>query len=232
MRPRLLDAYCCIGGASKGYSTFFEVFGVDLFEDYPASAYPFPCHTGDAVAYIREHGHEYDAITASPPCQHASAGTRALRKQGVAYEALVESTRDALVASGKPWIMENVKGAALRNPTMLCGRAFGLGAIDDDGTPLVLDRHRLFEANFPLVGMPHPPHKRVQVAGVYGGARRDKVEARTVRRGGYVPPNVAVLQTLLGIDWTNHERSLYQAIPPAYTAYLGAQLLAEVRRRG
>jgi DNA (cytosine-5)-methyltransferase 1 len=105
---------------------------------------------------------------------------------------------------------------------------FGLSAVDDDGTPLRMERHRLFESNV-LIMAPatcyHPDG--VQVAGSYGGARRDKVEARTIRKGGYVP-SIPVQQALLGIDWMT-QKGMHQSIPPAYTKWIGQQLLAHVK---
>jgi DNA (cytosine-5)-methyltransferase 1 len=133
---------------------------------------------------------------------------------------------------GSPYVIENVGDARpeLVEPVLLCGRMFGLGATDDDGTPLVLDRHRWFEANWPLTQPEHDPHDRtLQVAGVYGGARRDKVEARQVRRGGYVPPNPDVLADLLGIARGDmSEEGMFKAIPPAYAEYIGRELLEYV----
>lgn len=231
-RPKLLDTYCCEGGASEGYRRAgFDVFGVDLFEDYSQKRYPFPSHKGDAVAFILEHGHEFDAIHASPPCQDASAGTRALRAAGThSYPRLIEVTREALVAVGKPWVIENVKGAELRDPLMLCGSMFDLAAIDTDGMPVRLERHRLFESSLPLVAPRPDVHDTdVWVAGSYGGARRDKYEARYVRKGGYVPVK-KVQQALLGIDWMT-ERGMYQSLPPAYCEWVGGQLMREVLTR-
>jgi DNA (cytosine-5)-methyltransferase 1 len=226
MRPRLLDLYACEGGASAGYHRAgFDVFGVDLFEDYTQKRYPFESHKGDAVEFVKAHGHEFDVIHASPPCQHASAGTRALRGAGThTYPELIGPTRDALIASGKPYVIENVKGSALEHPLMLCGRQFNLTATDDDGTELHLDRHRMFESNVALLTPPTcSPHDRtLQVGGSYGGARRDKAEARNVRHGGYVP-STAVQQQLLGIDWMT-QKGMHQALPPVYTEFLGHQL--------
>lgn len=171
---------------------------------------------------MQRHGREFDAIHASPPCQRYSHGTVA----GHAHKHpdLIGITRDALVATGLPYVIENVPRAPLRDPVTLCGSMFALEAIDDDGTPLRMERHRLFESNvllYPPSVCDHDP--RVRVAGSYGGARRDKDEARLVRKGGYVPSK-AVQYRLLGIDWMT-EAGLYQSIPPAYTEWLGAQLL-------
>lgn len=125
------------------------------------------------------------------------------------------------------------------DPIMLCGRRFGLRADDTDGHPLVLDRHRLFESNMPLVPPPHPKHGGEQVAGVYGGSRRsskpnatpadDRYAARYERHGGYVPRSKAVQQALLGIDWMT-VRGMQESIPPAYSEHIGRQMLAYLKQ--
>jgi DNA (cytosine-5)-methyltransferase 1 len=237
-RPKLLDLFCCEGGASEGYRRAgFDVYGVDLFEDYTQKRYPFPSAKMNALnALVGElieftNGEvwtveDFDAIAASPPCQRYSI-TNASRKHD--YPDLIGPVRQLLRETGKPYVIENVEGAPLESPVMLCGRMFGLSATDDDGTHLVLDRHRLFESNVALTPPPHPKHGDEQVAGVYGGARRDKWEAKHVRGGGYVPPNKAVAQELLGIDWMTW-KGMHQSIPPAYTEYIGTQFLAHVAR--
>jgi DNA (cytosine-5)-methyltransferase 1 len=170
---------------------------------------------------------DFAAIHASPPCQHASAGTRAMRAHGDnRHKALIEPTRELLQQTGLPYVIENVKGAALLDPVTLCGRMFGLGALDTDGIWLVLDRHRMFESSVPLTVPEHPEHGDEWVGGSYGGARRDKYEAKYIRKGGYVPSK-SVQQALLGIDWMT-ERGMYQALPPVYTQHIGQQLLAHI----
>jgi DNA (cytosine-5)-methyltransferase 1 len=256
-RPRLLDLFCCEGGAARGYDLAgFDVYGVDLFTTikggFSRKRYPYPAVTGDVILVLRElvHGYpwvqfdngewlrltDFAAVHASPPCQHASAGTRAMRSKGDSrHPALIEPTRDLLIAAQvqqpTPYVIENVKGAALRDPVVYCGTEFGLRATDDDGTPLEMWRHRLFEANWPLYGRTGCLHGlyAAQVAGSYGGARRDKDEARNVRHGGYVPSK-AVQQQLLGIDWMT-ERGMHQALPPAYTEEVGRRLLAHLLSR-
>lgn len=226
-RPRLLDLYCCEGGASMGYARAgFDVFGVDLFEDFTQARYPFASHRGDAIEFVKAHGHEFDAVAASPPCQHASAGTRAMRAHGKSrHPELIEPTRDALIATGLPYIIENVAGAALIDPVRLCWSMFREpGSVsNEDGVPLRMERHRLFESNIPLTAPGPCCHPRdVQVAGSYGAAQRT-IEGAKRRRGGYVPSK-AVQQRLLGVDWMT-ERGMYQCIPPVYTEHLGRQLL-------
>lgn len=246
---RILDFYCCEGGASRGYERAgFRAYGVDLFTSHSRKRYPYPAVRGDALDTLRAllRGHavtfdngenltlaEFDAAHASPPCQHASAGTRAQRARGDnRHPALIEPTRELLAATGLPYVIENVAGAALRNPLLLCGTHFQLRAVDTDGTPLELWRHRLFESNVLLAGPPtgcqHHAYSK-QVAGSYGGARRDKTEARTVRHGGYVPEK-AVQEQLLGIDWMT-EKGLHQALPPAYCEFIGYSLLWHIEHR-
>ena len=226
MAPRLLDTYCCEGGASMGYHRAgFEVVGVDIFEDYNQKRYPFESHRGDAVEFIKEHGHEFDAIAGSPPCQRHTIATSAIDRS--AYPDLIGPTRDAMIASGKPYVIENVVGAPLVDPTLLCGCMFDLQAVDTDGITLYLQRARLFESNVPLT-QPRPcdHSKHEWVGGSYGGARRDKYEARYVRKGGYVP-SIPVQRKLLGIDWMT-QKGMFQSIPPAYTEYLGSILMSHL----
>jgi len=221
--PKLLDLFCCEGGAGTGYARAgFEVVGVDLNPKF-AKRYPYEFHAADAIQYVRDHGHKFDVIHASPPCQLYSI-TNASR--GHNYPDLIGPTREVLQESGKPWVIENVKGAPLHNPLVLrWPMFFEPGSVfDDDGTPLTMLRERWFESNVILTA---PPELAVpdgaQIAGSYGGARRDKWEAKHIRKGGYVPSKEAQ-QRLLGVDWmTIH--GMYQSIPPVYSEWVGKQLL-------
>jgi len=229
-KPRLLDLYCCEGGASVGYSRAgFKVTGVDLFKDYNQKRYPFKSYKSDAIDFVNRHGHKFDVIAASPPCQNASIATSALRAKGAKYPELIGPTRAALIASGKPYVIENVKGAALRRPAMLCGCMFDLQAVDDDGILLHMQRERFFESNMRLRPPRRCNHKEhTWVGGSYGGARRDKYDAKYVRKGGYVP-SIPVQRELLGIDWMT-QNGMFQSIPPAYTEHLGKQIMRHLRR--
>lgn len=224
---RLLDLFSCEGGAAVGYHRAgFDVVGVDI---KPQRRYPFELHVGDAIEFVKEHGHEFDAIHASPPCQRYSHGTVA----GHAHKHpdLIGPTRDALQATSAVWVMENVPRSPLHSPLVLCGSMFDLTATDDDGTPLRMERHRWFESNvllYPPRPCRHDPS--VRVAGAYGGARRDKEEARLVRKGGYVPSK-PVQEALLGINWMT-QHGLHQSIPPAYSEWVGAQLLVALTEGG
>lgn len=234
----ILDLFCCEGGASVGYHRAgWEVYGVDLFQQFKQKRYPFPSVKVDALwaldsllrghALVMDNGKrlylsDIDAFSASPPCQIYSI-TNAARR--ATYPALIEPVRKLLQRTGKPYIIENVPRAPLNNPTVLCGTMFNLTTIDDDGTPLQMYRHRLFETNFTLTAPPHSHDTSIQVAGSYGGARRDKHEARNVRHGGYVPSKQRQ-QELLGIDWMT-VKGMHQSIPPAYTEHIGRQLLLD-----
>lgn len=110
----------------------FEVVGVDI---EPQKHFPFEFHQADALEFIREHGHEYDVIHASPPCQAYSVTSSWWQDR--MHQDLIQPTRQALQQVGKPYIIENVPGAPLFNYVMLCGTMFGLYVI----------RHRLFECN-------------------------------------------------------------------------------------
>lgn len=224
-KPKLLDLFCCEGGASMGYHRAgFDVTGVDLFEDYSQKRYPFPSIKGDALAYLKR-CLGYDVIVASPPCQKYSI-TNAARQAD--YPDLIGPVRDLLIDTGKPYVIENVVGAPLVNPVELCGCMFDLKATDDDGITLHLQRARLFESNMDISApRPHNHSEHQWVGGCYGGARRDKYEARYVRKGGYVPPNKKVVEEYMGIDWMTW-KGLYQSIPPAYTEHIGRQLIEQL----
>lgn len=237
---RLLDLFSGEGGAAAGYKAAgFHVTGVDL-ADKSARYAGDEFVQGDALAYLTDHGHEYDAIHASPPCQGYSISTAGNPDARGKHAQLIAETRWLLTLTGRPWVIENVQQARSQmiDPILLCGRMFGLESVDEDGLPLVLDRHRLFESSVPLATPPHPKHDGRQVAGVYTGGRARKPGAtaaehrhdcRTNRRGGYVPASREVRQRLLGIDWMT-DKGMAESIPPAYTEHIGAQLLAHMTR--
>lgn len=230
-RPKLLDLFCGEGGAGMGYDRAgWEVVGVDN-SAARLKRYPFESHKADAIEFVLEHGHEFDAAHGSPTCTGYSRGTAAIPDRFERYDRLIPAVREAFETVGLPYVIENVADARpeLRDPILLCGRMFGLSATDDDGTPLVMDRHRLFESSAFLMTPDHPKHDRsVQVAGSYGGARRDKREAREIRKGGYVP-SADVQRALLGTPWMS-EKGCQLSIPPAYTEHIGGYLMTAIAR--
>lgn len=220
--PRLLDAFCKAGGAGMGYHLGgYEVVGIDK---EPQPNYPFSFVLGDAVEYIREHGAEYDAIHASPPCQKYSVLARSNYAKD--YPDLVEPTRKALRAVGRPYVIENVPGAPLESPVVLCGSMFGLD----------VRRHRLFESNV-KIWQPvcfhedqQVPKYSIQVAS-YRGSRRVSGIVPVHGMGRQVwdlkdsaRPELDIWSEAMGIDWMTREE-LSQAIPPLYTKWLAGFLL-------
>lgn len=209
-RRKLLDLYCKAGGAAVGYyHAGWEIIGVDIA---PQKNYPFRFIQADAVKFLEAlitYGwqalldEEPHAIHASPPCQRYSNIAKQF-KVNMNYPDLVEPTRKFLIASGKPYVIENVVGAPLINPVMLCGSMFGLK----------VRRHRLFEANFeiPQLKCDHKKQgKVVQVNGHSGGSSK---------RDGIKFGSVADWKSAMGIDWMTGA-ALAEAIPPVYTEYIG-----------
>lgn len=136
-----------------------------------------------------------------------------------------------LESIGKPYVIENVEdaGPEMKDPTTLCGCMFDLATEDTDGIRIHLKRPRLFETNWTLTAPRPCNHEGIEWwAGAYGGARRDKYEAKYVRKGGYVPREKSVVQALLGIDHDMTWNGLFESVPPAYTRHIGAQLMEEV----
>lgn len=229
-KPRLLDMFCCAGGAGMGYHRAgFDVVGVDIA---PQPRYPFEFVQADCIALDREWVSSFDAIHASPPCQAHSSISRVSGRQEHHVD-LIEETRELLEASGLPWIMENVVGAPLRDPTLLCGTMFGL----QTSCGAELRRHRLFETSFSIPLVPECQHGQA-VVGVYGGHAHDR-RRKTITITGNTPQQNVVrnrsrltfsvdeARRAMGIDWMTMA-GLSQAIPPAYTEWLGKQLIAHI----
>lgn len=218
-----MDLYCKAGGAAWGYALAgFDVVGVDVD---PQPNYPFPFVRADVLTLAPEWLAAFDAVHASPPCQFASALTPPDKRDR--HVNLIPQTRALLRAAGRPFVIENVERAApwLLSPLTLCGTSFGLGAAGHE-----LQRHRLFECG----GWPTPPapacaHTGGPVLGVYGGHVRN----RSKRHGGRRTRDfegrrhTPVAREALGMTWGTLDE-LSEAIPPVYTAYIGAFLRKEL----
>ena len=212
---RLLDLFCCSGGAGVGYHRAgFDVVGVDIDHQ---EEYPFEFVQGNALEYVKEHGHKFDVIHASPPCQHFTKYKNCRKDIAERYEDLIQPTRDVLQASGKPYVMENVVGSPLLAPITLCGSMFGLD----------VRRHRLFESNMELTP-PKCDHTVWEPNRYPGGRSRERGHARVLCRGtvevGRWNIPIATQQAAMGIDWITDLRKLSEAIPPAYTRFIGEQM--------
>jgi DNA (cytosine-5)-methyltransferase 1 len=218
MKPKLLDLFCGAGGASMGYHhAGFEVTGVDK---NPQPNYPFRFVQTNALTarFLRN----YDAIHASPECQGYCWSTARHRAKGKTYSDDIPEVRRLLVASGKPYVIENVPTAPLQNPTYLEGPMFGLNVI----------RRRCFETNWWL---PQPMYiKRKKT--IMQQSKRDP--RMFIKKSAYcsVAGNgadgwscrLADWQEAMGIEWMNREE-IKNAIPPVYTKYIGKYLLGIVQ---
>lgn len=226
-RPRILDLYCCAGGAAVGYERAgFEVVGVDIA---PRPNYPFRFVQMDAIEYLSFNAsffrNEISAVHASPPCQSKCAltvGTNEAMGWGAEHVDLVPPTRRALLALGLPYVIEQPNGRAqIRRDVRLCGEMFGLDVL----------RHR----NFELGGwtMPNPRHvkHRGYVRGWRHGVYRDGPYLAAYGAGGG-KASVPEMRKAMGIDWTDVREELTEAIPPAYTEHIGRALLEHLAASG
>jgi len=216
-KPLLLDLFCCAGGAAVGYARAgFDVVGVD---NKPQPNFPFTFIQGDALKLDRKFIATFDAIHASPPCQSYSDLAKR-NGNGHMWPRLIEPVREMLVASGLPYVIENVDGAPLIDPVILCGTMFkGLRVL----------RHRLFEANFLIMTPPHGKHPKVHTFDKrksHYGKTNDMIDFVQVTGGGNC--SIAAARDAMGIDWMT-KNELNEAIPPAYTQLIGKQLLAHIK---
>lgn len=217
---KLLDLFCCEGGAGAGYSRAgFDVTGVDVVDR--TGAYPYRFVQADALEYLAEHGHEYDAIHASPPCQ---AFTSLGSLSDNVHPDLLTPTLALLVDETKPWVVENVVGAPVPNPFTLCGSMFGLGAVCEDGVYRQLRRHRRFASNL-LIMVDECNHvgNPVGVYGMGGAGGRNKSGNGSQGVRGY-KAGLAVARVAIGMPWGSRY-GVSQSIPPVYTEYIGEFLI-------
>jgi DNA (cytosine-5)-methyltransferase 1 len=214
MKPRLLDLYCGAGGAAMGYHRAgFDVVGVDI---KPQPRYPFEFVQGDALSFLTDTRNDwtdgqFQAIHASPPCQRYSTAT-GWSGNRLDHPDLLAPTRTALQATGLPWIIENVQSAPMRPDVILCGQMFGLRTY----------RHRWFELGgwWTLCPM-HPQH----TVAASTWRRRAWLTGQHVTATTYLAPDMG--PAVLGIDWMDGYE-LPQAIPPAYTQFIGEQLISHL----
>lgn len=215
---RLLDLFSGAGGCSVGYvrAGFTEVVGVDI-EPHPD--YPFELIVADAMDVLTDRAFldTFDVAHASPPCPRYSIAGSIGSYDPADKPDLVSPVRDALQAWGGTWVMENVPGAPMSAAVTICGWAMGLRHIR---------RHRLFESNAFLMtpGCACPGGDTVSVFGHSGEDRRLSTIATTGRVQHHVQLETA--RRLMGVEWMTRRDDVSDAIPPAYTEYIGGQLIA------
>lgn len=221
---RLLDLFCCQGGAASGYERAgWDVFGVDI---NPQPLYPYPLIQADALAYLRESLNswerenwwgEFDAIHASPPCQFATVYGNNKAHVKDDHPNLIPATRELLQATGLPYVIENVEGARehLIDPVRICGTGLGVR----------VRRHRYFETNWPLEGIPCD-HGRFTDRIFPGSSNRPN--GRTVMNVGEYRVPLTTQREVMEMPWADLY-GISQAVPPAYTEHIGRQLMAYVR---
>lgn len=215
-KPRLLDLFCCAGGAAMGYhKAGFEVVGIDIV---PQPSYPFPFVQTDATKLDRKFLATFDVIHASPPCQ-AYSDLAARNGNGDEWPKLIEPVRAMLLDVGRPYIIENVEGAPLINYVVLCGTMFG---------ELRVLRHRLFETNFPLEPPAHGKHPLVHTLDKrknHYGKTDEWTDYVQVTGGGNC--SIAAARDAMGINWMI-KREINEAIPPVYAEYVGKAALEAI----
>lgn len=208
MRPICLNVFCGAGGASVGlHRAGFEVTGCDI---EPQPNYPFAYQHMDALELLKSPEMSYfDFIWASPPCQRHSTLKNYTTKE---YADLIAPVRRLLIKTGLPYIIENVPGAPLIKPVRLCGTMFGLRVF----------RHRIFESNVLLTAPEHKKHE--------GSTGTRRWPYKPV--GGYVQVTgtggnykLEDGKDAMGIDWMKRKSELSESIPPAYSEYLGRQII-------
>lgn len=203
---KALDLFCGAGGVSMGlHRAGFDVTGVDI---KPQPRYPFGFIQDDAMTFPLE---GFDFIWASPPCQHYTQMLNHGQTNRNTHPDLVAAVRDRLRANGRPYVIENVNGAPLlAGSVMLCGEMFGLRVM----------RHRYFEAAFALLAPTHPAHDK------RGARRKDGDGGHYLRVYGH-ETGKGEWGEAMGIDWMKSPE-LAQAIPPAYSEFIGKAFLNSV----
>lgn len=209
-KPRLLDLFCGAGGMARGYADAgFEVVGID---NVPQPRYPYEFHVADALTYPLD---GFDVLHASPVCKAYSFASSFHPGTKGKHIDFIPDTRARLLASGKPYVIENVAGSPLIKAIMLCGGMFNLRTY----------RHRYFESNMLLF---QPEHKKHTLKAAGPGAIAKPDEMWCI--GGHFGHKDEA-QAAMGIDWMETVGEISQAIPPVYAYWIGKQLIDVLTER-
>ncbi|MBW4680616.1 MAG: hypothetical protein KME19_10925 [Microcoleus vaginatus WJT46-NPBG5] len=210
---RILDLFCGAGGAATGYFQGFseagfdtEIIGVDL---HVQPRYPFTFYQGDALEYFDKHGHQFDFLHASPPCQQHSILKAVAGRE---YPCFIQATRSRFKASGKPYCIENVVGAPLEFPITLCGLNVGIP----------MHGHRLFECR-PIILSPPRCHTNLKAQ----KCGRKPEETRLLARPAGHFAGLDVYRQAMGVPWMS-QSEIAQCIPPVFTRWIAGQMLNQL----
>ena len=213
MNMRALDLFCGAGGASMGlYRAGFDVIGIDLIAQ---PNYPFTFVRADALEPPFDLNKSFDFIWASPPCQAYSVASQTQRNIGVLYPDLISPVRALLIASGVPWVIENVPGAPIRGDISICGCQIGLK----------LRRRLYFETSWNEFDLSEPCQHDGPVVSVVGHG-----SPSWVRQSLGFNPSIHDYREAMGIYWMNR-KELSLAVPPAYSEYIGRRAISAMRHR-
>jgi len=205
---KVLDLFCCCGGISKGFhDAGFKCTGVDITDDHQ---YPYEFIKKNVFSLDINWMKKFDLIHASPPCQNYSWSAALHRAKGKEYPDLVARTRNLLIKTGRPFIIENVIGAPVRKDLVLCGTMFNLRLI----------RHRIFEIhNFTVL---QPPHEKHKLPFIDSNGRQKSYYASVAGHGGHgYTYRLDDWKKAMGINWVDDKNHLTQMIPPKYSNYIG-----------
>lgn len=218
---KLLDLCCKAGGCSVGYYQAAQKLGLQIqitgVDKEPQPNYPFNFIQDDALNYLQNNHQYFTHVHASPPCQHYSQSTAVAKKQGKKYnDVLLPSLQQLMYSINKPGVIENVLAAPLRNDLRLYGYMFGLKVV----------RGRKFELVNWFCMQPGKPNKMGSVKNGDFAQCVGNGQKKVTNGKPFKSDNKTILEQwkeAMQIDWmkTNHE--LKEAIPPAYTKYIGEQ---------
>lgn len=214
--PRLLDLFCGAGGAAMGYhrAGFDEIVGIDI---EPQPDYPFTFICRDVFDPSHRGWHNFDLVHASPPCQ---AYTPMTNRNGSDAPRLIGLLRDLLRGMEiSAWVIENVRGAPLEYPLELTGEMFNLP----------VHRPRLFELGRWFALQPAKPRRQKDAVAVYGKPDGRLLWERSDGSELRAWDSLEDGQQALEVPWITSWHGVREAIPPAYTQYIGEQYLAQNR---
>lgn len=211
---KALDLFCCAGGSSDGLvRAGFKVTGIDIEAQ---EEYPYDFIQKDATKLSIKFLRQFDFIWASPPCQQFTRAKHLRNAQGYKTKALnlIPITRKLLQKAGVPFVIENVKGAPLREDVLLCGSSFGLK----------VRRHRVFECSFEVEQLPCKHKEQGKPIGVYH-RMKDKIP-----HGGHTAETIKQARKAMGTNRMSWNK-LKESVPPIYAYHIAKCFLSQKNKK-